>query len=251
MAAGQIDPGVGYRLLEKREMVVVGDQFYYRSSDNWNNTSNTGQLVGERGCTGPYRRKVEVPTPAPQPVPVVDDGWIMRGEDEIIQKGDSVCPEWALGRKDGWEPANGVIGSTPSKCRYKVRYKQPAPPPEMTQELYDSLTPKQQVDYMRPAFEALLKRQPIEYLSGSSGEWLETLNITSGMPHRPKVVAALVWIEKKGGQGNTQYRSECGKYIVKQIVAHNKVFWTDDEVALFTTAEECKDYCQMQANENS
>lgn len=62
-----IDPGAGYRLLVKGEKILPTDQFRSIITPNtWADTVFAGKTVGEGLASGfTYRRKVEVPAPAP------------------------------------------------------------------------------------------------------------------------------------------------------------------------------------------
>jgi hypothetical protein len=57
MSDCKVDPGVGYRLLEKGETVQPGDEFFV-CPDQWERTGYPGMRVGQQGASAPYRRKL-------------------------------------------------------------------------------------------------------------------------------------------------------------------------------------------------
>lgn len=60
MSDCKVDPGFGYRLLEKGETVQPGDEFFVYP-DQWERTGYPGIQVGQQGASAPYRRKLEAP----------------------------------------------------------------------------------------------------------------------------------------------------------------------------------------------
>jgi len=78
--APSIDPGEGWRLLEKDELVEDGDQFYCEGE--WTDSANWSTLSCKAQSAFPYRRRIQ---PEPKPLQIEEGKRYVRRDGEVTQ----------------------------------------------------------------------------------------------------------------------------------------------------------------------
>lgn len=95
LAPAPIDPGEGYRLLAKNEIVISGDEYFCPTDRSWETSNNWGES-GKQSKLFSYRRKVE---PIPASVAVdPGEGYRLLAPEELVIDGDDF-----LSKYTGWE----------------------------------------------------------------------------------------------------------------------------------------------------
>lgn len=170
METQQIDPGTGYRLLEPREIVVEGDEFYSDILSSWETSGRKGRAALSDYYS--YRRKVKLPDPGA--------GYRLLAIDEVVENGDQYYSSdgaWHNSRAQGSHADSTLTYRRKVECPIDPAWKdapypQHEPVKQISTKINNGLRPRHVVRAERIADLRIAIRRSIEAKTDVPHEWL-------------------------------------------------------------------------------